>query len=193
MKSELDKIDKEILACEECKNKVEKFNHYTSIHYGKNNNILIVGEAPANNGWRKSGKCWYKDDGKITGSGEIMTRLLKIINYNLEDVSFIEAVKCFPISRNNLNYCKEKCFTYLLRQINILKPKIILTMGDIATKSLLKNLNYKKFSDIVGNNYVIKIENDSYKVIPIYHPSPISPMGYKGNINIFNNIKEKLK
>lgn len=192
MKEELYKIDKVILKCEKCKDKVEKFNHYTTIYYGKDNDILIVGEAPANNGWRKSGKCWYKEDGKITASGEVMTKLLKVINYNLEDVSFIEAVKCFPILRNNLNYCKEKCYPYLLKQISILKPKLILTLGDVATKSLLKDLNYKRFSDVIGNKYILKIEDNNYDVIPIYHPSPISPLGYKGNIEIFSKIKESL-
>ena len=46
-------------------------------------------------------------------------------------------------------------------------------------------MKYKKFSDVVGKTFDV----NGYKVIPIYHPSPISPMSYKGNIEIFKNIK----
>ena len=46
-------------------------------------------------------------------------------------------------------------------------------------------IKYKKFSDVVGKEFKV----NGYKVIPIYHPSPISPMSYKGNIEIFKKIK----
>ena len=60
----------------------------------------------------------------------------------------------------------------------------MLSLGDAATKSIL-NIKYKKFSDVAGKEF----EVNGYKVIPIYHPSPISPLSYKGNIEIFKNIK----
>jgi DNA polymerase len=185
---ELENIDKMVSNCNLCSGLVEKFNHNTTIHYGKDNSLLIVGEAPANNGWRKSGRCWYGNDFKITGSGKIMTNLLKEIDYELEDVFFVEAIKCFPISRNSLNKCKFNCYPFLLKQISIIKPKIILTMGDTATKAVLKDLKYNKFSDVVGKEYVLSIGESNFKVIPIYHPSPISPLSYKGNIDIFKKI-----
>ena len=72
------------------------------------------------------------------------------------------------------------------KEETLLKPKIILSLGDAATKTIL-NIKYKKFSDVVGNEY----ELDGMKVIPIYHPSPISPKSYVGNVDIFNEIKEK--
>ena len=35
---------------------------------------------------------------------------------------------------------------------------------------------------------------EGYDVIPIYHPSPISPLSYNGNVDVFENvIKEKVK
>lgn len=186
---QLDEIDSQVLKCNNCLNKVEKFNHNTTISYGKNNNILVIGEAPANNGWRKSGKCWYKEDGNITGSGKIMTKLLNLIDYNLEDITFVEAVKCFPPKRSDLNFCKSNCYAYLLKQIKILSPKLILTLGDVATKSVLKDLNYKNFVEVVGNEYKIEIGEAEFIVIPIYHPSPISPLSYKGNETIFLKLR----
>lgn len=190
---ELNLIDKEILSCDKCNGLVEKFTHHTSVYYGTNNNLLIIGEAPANNGWRKSGKCWYDVNNKLTASGKIMNKLLQILDLKLEDVSFIEAIKCYPISRNNLNICKANCYNYLERQILLLNPEIILTLGDTATRSVLRNLKYNNFSEVVGKELTIEINKIQYIIIPIYHPSPISPKGYKDNIPIFENIKQLIR
>jgi len=74
----------------------------------------------------------------------------------------------------------------LFKQLNIIKPKIVLSLGDSATKTIL-DIKYKKFSDVVGKEFNI----NGFKVIPIYHPSPISPMSYKGNIEIFKKLNLK--
>ena len=115
-----------------------------------------------------------------------MQKLLDILGLNLMDITFLEAIKCYPKERKNLVICKNNCSKILNKQLEILKPKIILTLGDMATKAILK-INYKKFSDVVGQVYEIEY---GIKVIPIYHPSPISPLSYKGNVPIFNKIKE---
>lgn len=72
----------------------------------------------------------------------------------------------------------------MLKQLEILKPKLIITLGEFPTKNIL-NFNFLKFSDVVGQIY----EVNNYKVLPIYHPSPISPKSYKGNIPIFEHLK----
>ena len=72
----------------------------------------------------------------------------------------------------------------MLDQIDILKPKLIITLGEFPTRNLL-NFKFDKFKDVVGNIYDV----DGYKVLPIYHPSPISPKGYKDNIPIFEKLK----
>ncbi|MCT4612088.1 MAG: hypothetical protein N4A47_01805 [Clostridia bacterium] len=188
--NKMDKVDKGVMNCNRCGSMVENFTHHTTIYYGRDTDILLVGEAPANNGWRKSGKCWYGDNGKITGTGRILEKLLNDINRNLEDISFVEAIKCFPPNRSNLKRCKDNCYDYLLDQIKILKPKVIVPLGDTATKSLLKDVKYKKFGEVVGVEHELNINDIKYKVIPIYHPSPISPVSYSGNVAIFEKIKE---
>lgn len=185
----LSDIDNEISKCNICNNMVEKFTNDTTVSIGKKRQIVILGEAPANNGWRKSGIAWYDINNKLVPSGVILDKLLKLIDYNLDDVYFLEAIKCFPKNRKYLKICSSNCRKYLNDQIKIINPKIILPLGDIATKALL-DIKYSKFSDIVGNSY----DYNGYEVIPIYHPSPISPRSYKGNEEIFNGIiKEKIK
>lgn len=181
----LNEIDNEIAKCTQCNELVEHFPNSKTISIGKNRKILILGEAPANNGWRKSGRAWYDINNKLLPSGIIMKKLLDEINIKLEDTYFLEAIKCFPKERKNLNICSNNCKKFLFKQIKEIKPKIILSLGDSATKTIL-DIKYKKFSDVVGKEFNI----DEIIVIPIYHPSPISPMSYKGNITIFKKIKE---
>lgn len=180
----LDELNKEALECRTCGSLVENFGTKETIHYGKVREILVLGEAPANDGWRKSGKCWYGSDSKITASGAVMNKLLKPYNLEVEDLNFIEAAKCFPKERKNLKKCCLNCNNLLTRQIDVINPDIIITMGDHATRSILKE-KYDKFSDVVGKVY--EKDNDTI-IIPIYHPSPANPKGYNNNIEIFDMI-----
>ena len=75
----------------------------------------------------------------------------------------------------------------MLKQLKILNPKLIITLGEFPTRNLL-NFKFKKFSDVVGNIY----EVDGYKILPIYHPSPISPKSYIDNVPIFEKLYSKL-
>ena len=183
----LEDIDKEIYECNLCEGMVEKFPNSKTVSIGKNNDIVILGEAPANNGWRKSNKAWYDINNKLLPSGVVLQKLLDIIEIKIEDTYFLEAIKCYPLDRKYLKKCNQNCKKYLFKQLEIINPKIILTLGDSATKALL-DIKYNKFSEVVGNKYNL----NNYIVIPIYHPSPISPKGYKGNIEIFNKLKEIL-
>ena len=186
---ELYQIDNEIKNCNLCGCKVEKFNNATTVSIGNKSDIVILGEAPANNGWRKSGVAWYDENHKLLPSGVVLQRLLKLIDYTLEDTCFLEAIKCYPKDRKYLKECSDNCKKYLIEQILIIAPKIILTLGDTATRTLL-DIKYSKFGYVAGQCF----DCEGYDVIPIYHPSPISPLSFSGNIDIFEKtIKEKVK
>ena len=183
----LQNIDKEIHNCNLCNDMVEKFPDSKTISIGKSNEIVILGEAPANNGWRKSGIAWYDINHKLLPSGVVMQKLLDILDIKLEDTCFLESVKCYPKDRKYLNKCSNNCKKYLIDQLKLIKPKIILSLGAAATKTIV-DVKYKKYSEVVGKEYNI----DNMIIIPIYHPSPISPKSYTGNIDIFNELKEKV-
>lgn len=182
------KIDEKISKCTLCQDMVEHFPAKTTVHVGKNNNIVILGEAPANNGWRKSGKAWYDLNNKLLPSGVIMQKLLDTLAVKLEDTYFLEAIKCYPKDRKYLKKCSANCRQYLISQLKIINPKIVLVLGDAALKTIL-DIKYSKFSDVVGKVYML----DGIKILPIYHPSPISPKSYAGNIDIFERLKIELE
>lgn len=180
----LEELHKEISVCRKCANL--DLCKPTFTYLGKDNRILILGESPAKNGWRISGKAWYEPSGKITATGKILKKLLSEIGLVLEDISFTEAVKCTPVSPKFLKDCSKNCYPFLKKQIEILKPKIIIPLGVKATELILPK--FDKFSDVVGKAH----NTDFGIVIPIYHPSPISPIGYKANIPIMQTIKQIL-
>lgn len=186
LKVKLSLIDEKIHNCSMCLDMVEKFPNSKTVSFGKQKDIVILGEAPANNGWRKSGVAWYDTNHKLLPSGVVLQRLLNLINLTIEDTFFLEAIKCYPIDRKYLNNCGNNCKKFLFMQLEEIKPKVILSLGDSATKTIL-DFKYKKFSDVVGKVFDI----NGFKVIPIYHPSPISPLSYKGNEEIFKNLNLK--
>ena len=184
----LSKLDSQVYSCNKCEGLVEKFTNCQTVYMGKDQSIVLIGEAPANNGWRKSHKLWCDENGKVLPSGVVLQKLFSIINRDIFETTFLESVKCYPLSRSNLKVCSNNCKNIMLEQLKILKPKLIITLGEFPTRNLL-DFKFNKFSEVVGNIY----EVGEYKVLPIYHPSPISPMSYKGNVPIFEKLKEEIK
>lgn len=188
MVEELTHIDELVNACSKCGCLVEKFPPNKTCYLGQDQEILLVGEAPANNGWRKSHQLWRDINGKVLPSGVVLQKLFNIIDRDIFLTSFIEAIKCYPLMRKNIKTCSLNCKNIMWSQIKILNPKIIIALGEAPTRILL-DFKFDKFADVVGKFY----EVGDYKVLPIYHPSPISPKSLKGNIPIFEELKGYLE
>lgn len=113
-----------------------------------------------------------------------INQLFDIIDRNIFETTFLESVKCYPLERKNLKTCSSNCKNIMLEQLKILNPKLIITLGEFPTRNLL-DFKFNKFADVVGKIY----EVNDYKILPIYHPSPISPKSYTGNIPIFEKLR----
>ena len=181
----LKRVDGEVFNCKSCDKLVDKFPNDTTVFIGRDNDIVLIGEAPANNGWRKSHKLWKDVNGKILPSGVVLQKLFDIIDRNIFETTFLESVKCYPLERKNLKTCSKNCKNVMLQQLKILNPKLIITLGEFPTRNLL-DFKFDKFADVVGNIY----EVNGYKILPIYHPSPISPKSYSGNLPIFEKLRD---
>lgn len=188
MKEELTRIDELVSTCQKCENLVEKFPNDNTYYLGVDNSIVLVGEAPANNGWRKSHQLWKDINGKVLPSGVVLQKLFDIINRDIFETTFIEAIKCYPLNRKDIKTCSFNCQNIMWSQLKVFNPKIIIALGEAPTRILL-GFKFTKFSDVVGKMY----DKDGYKILPIYHPSPISPKSLKGNIPIFQELKEYLE
>ena len=87
-----------------------------------------------------------------------------------------------------LDKCSSNCKPILLKQLETIDCRLILTMGKSPTQALLGE-KINRYSDYVGKIFDIRIGERDYKLLPIYHPSPLNPKGYKDNIPIFEKIK----
>lgn len=178
-------LQEEINRCRKC-----KFVEHLKgpiINIGNDFDILFIGEAPAPNGWRKSGKAFYTPEGELLATGRNLIKMLKILNINLEDITYTEIVKCRPDNRKYLEKAAKNCHPFLLRQLNLLKPKLILPLGLYATVHLTEALGIREkrsFKELKGRLLVI---ND-FLIYPLQHPSPINPYGIKFNISALKHL-----
>lgn len=97
--------------------------------------------------------------------------------YSLDDIFITNAIMCARKGENyrgdniNLKKSTNNCKEYLLKQIEIVKPKVILTLGYYPLLSLSRSYNFnieKSLKDTISKEPEIKI-ND-FIIIPLYHP-----------------------
>ncbi len=153
--------------------------------------FVVIGESPAKDGWIVSKKAFYNKNGKLQASGKILEKLLNEIGRKIDDIYFTECCKCIVEDRKLLERCSLNCLPFLFRQLNELPCKILVPMGLFPTQALL-GIKIKKFTDYVGKEFEIEINEKKYKVLPIYHPSPLNPKGYKDNLPIFKKLQKML-
>ena len=129
--------------------------------------LLIVG------GWlsgEKEGAVGEKD---IFGKEEdaMVSRMITAINLSPEKVFVTNVVKCsLPEDCQPSNEQIHTCFSYLRRQIHILNPDVICTMGVVAAKALLKST--KALSLVRGRVFPFEVSGRrTIPVVPTYHPT----------------------
>lgn len=181
----MEEIEKQIKNCKKCGDFPKPTCN--SFKTGKSE-ILVVGESPARNGWLVSGKAFYDKDGKLQGTGKVLEKLLNICGLCIDDINFTECCKCQISDRSILEKCSENCKQYLLKQIAKSDCHIILAMGIFPSQVLLGR-KIKKFKDEVLVKHKIIIGETERILIPIYHPSPVNPLGFKGNKELFEELK----
>lgn len=181
-------INEKIKACNKCGD-LPKLTCNT-IKKG-NCNVLVLGESPSKDGWLVSGRAFYNKDGVLQASGKVLNKLLNICGLNIDDIYFTECCKCIIKDRKTLSTYSANCKEILFSQLESIPCDIILPMGKYPTETLL-NRKVNKLSDFVGKQFFINIGEERKIVIPIFHPSPISPLSYKGNEPIFYILRDLL-
>ncbi|NGX63129.1 MAG: hypothetical protein KR126chlam6_00536 [Candidatus Anoxychlamydiales bacterium] len=160
-------LEKKVLICKKCAlHKKRKHAVFGSGSFSSK--IMIIGESP---GTREDllGKPF------VGKAGEILNECLKKANLKKDQIFITNLVKCHPLkNRDPKIYEIEMCTkNYLDRQIDLIKPKIIITLGRFATKYLFKkfNLSFSKISKCHGKSFEITINKKPLKIISMYHPA----------------------
>lgn len=165
MKKELlDKLKCECELCKECELHKTRNNVVFADGNPETAKIILIGEAPGENE-DLQGKPF------VGRAGKLLNEFLEKAGISREkDLYIINTVKCRP-SKNRVpsNIEKESCRAFLLSQIEIINPKIILLCGATALKSFINTKT--PISKIRGEIIEIEINDKKYSAIPIFHPS----------------------
>ena len=155
----LENISKNIKVCKKCalcktaKNAVPGEGNPDS-------KIVFIGEAPGE----------YEDNtGRpfVGRAGKLLETLLNEIGYKREDVWIGNIIKHRPPqNRDPLPDEIEQCQPYLVEQLKIIKPVLIVTLGRFAMSHFYAD---GKISRDRGN--LMRVKNSEYCIYPVYHPA----------------------
>ncbi len=122
--------------------------------------LLFIGEGPGANE-DSTGKPF------VGRAGELLTKIIEnVLELKREDVYIANIVKCRPPgNRVPTDEEAKECSPFLLKQIELIKPSIIVTLGATAYKKLTNDNT--PISRIRGETINFK----NIKVIPTFHPS----------------------
>jgi DNA polymerase len=134
----------------------------TQIVFGVGNpnaDLMFVGEAPG-------------ADEDIQGepfvgrAGQLLTKIIEAIGMKREDVYIANVIKCRPPGNRNPEPDEvEQCEQFMFRQVDTIKPKVIVALGKFAAQALLRT-----------NDPITRLRGREYKyrgavLMPTYHPA----------------------
>lgn len=164
-KEKIEEIAKQVVACKRC----DLYKYATHAVPGDGNTdtkILFIGEAPG-----------YHEDELglpfVGQAGKLLDSLLQLIELPRERVFIGNMIKHRPPeNRDPLPEELQACRIWINKQIEIIEPKIIVTLGRF---SMAKFLQDRKISQIHGNLYSVDWSlgktKRKFKVVPMYHPA----------------------
>ena len=131
-KSDLDIFCKEISECQKCMLGATR-NKFVFGIGDPQANLMLVGEAPGAEEDRLG-------EPFVGRAGKLLDKILSAINRSrAKDVYICNVIKCRPPNnRDPLVSEVEQCEPYLLKQIEIMRPKLIVALGRVAGTTLLK-------------------------------------------------------
>lgn len=120
--------------------------------------ILFVGEAPGADE-DEQGLAF------VGAAGQLLTRMIVAMGYTREEVFIANILKCRPPNnRQPLPEEMDCCLPFLKRQIAQLQPKVIVALGAVAVRGLLK---LEGISKLRGR----WLEFEGIPLMPTYHPA----------------------
>lgn len=151
-------IEDQICQCHKCPLSDSRTNAVPG-EGNRDADLMFVGEGPGR-------------DEDIQGrpfvgrAGQLLTKIIKAMNYDREDVYITNVVKCRPPNNREPNPREiEECKGYLLEQIDLINPRVIVTLGNVSAHFFIPTKlgvtalrgNFCPFNDIL--------------VMPTFHPS----------------------
>lgn len=148
----------------------------TNLVFGKGKaeaEIMFVGEAPGRNEDLQGMPF-------VGAAGKNLDKLLSEVGLTLDDVYIANILKYRPPENRNPSPEEIRLHTpWLIEQIKVIKPKVVCSLGNYATKFFLANGNVGLMDNQVGITNVhgkiriMEFEGLKIKLVPLFHPAAI--------------------
>jgi DNA polymerase len=134
----------------------------THVVFGVGNpqaDLMFVGEAPGRDED-------LQGEPFVGRAGQLLTRIIEAIGMKRQDVYIANVIKCRPPNNRNPEADEiARCEPYLIRQIALVKPRLIVALGTFAAQTLLKTK--LPISQIRGRFHTYQ----GVRVMPTFHPA----------------------
>jgi DNA polymerase len=138
----------------------------TQVVFGAGNpdaDLMFVGEAPG-----------FHEDKQgvpfVGAAGQVFSKLLAGIGLERDDVYVANVLKCRPPgNRDPLPEEIAACESYLFRQLELIRPKLVATLGNFATKLLSGRPD--GITRVHGREQQVTIGGHAVTLYPIFHPA----------------------
>jgi uracil-DNA glycosylase family 4 len=138
----------------------------TQVVFGSGNpdaELMFVGEAPG-----------FHEDKQgvpfVGAAGKLLSKLLAGIGLDRDDVYIANVLKCRPPgNRDPLPEEIAACESHLFRQLELIRPKLVATLGNFATKLLTGRP--EGITRVHGREQVVTLGGQRVTLYPIFHPA----------------------
>lgn len=122
--------------------------------------LMFVGEAPG-------GDEDIKGEPFVGAAGQLLTKIIEAISLRREDVYIANVIKCRPPGNRNPEPIEvQTCSPFLLRQIETVRPRVIVCLGAFAAQTLLGT--DAPISRLRGR---VHDWRDGIQLVPTFHPA----------------------
>lgn len=217
MQSQLEKLNREIIACRKCPRlvawrgevaRVKRKAYIDQDYWGKpvpgfgdpQARVLVVGLAPGAHGSNRTGRQFTGD-----ASGNFLFPALHRAGFAnqptaesrsdgllLKDMYITASGRCAPPDNKPTPDELNNCQPYLEREIQVLSPKVIVCLGRIAFERILRIYSARNPAWKFGHGASFRLANGVW-VLCSYHPSQQNTSTGKLTVRMFDDIWKKAK
>jgi DNA polymerase len=165
-RDELESIAEEIKKCRKCSLWKTRRN---AVPGGGNfgSPVVFIGEAPG-----------HREDLKgrpfVGAAGKILDEVLAKIDISKTEIYITNILKCRPPRNRGPRVIEvETCTPYLNRQLEVIKPRFVVTLGRYSTAYILSRagLEFDGMTKVRGRIYEANFGGSKVHVLPTFHPA----------------------
>jgi len=214
---ELELLNQEIIACRKCPRlvawreevaRVKRKAYRDQEYWGKpvpgfgdpRARVLVVGLAPGAHGSNRTGRAFTGDASggflypalHRAGFANQAEAVSRSDGLRLIDLYIAATARCVPPDNKPSPEELDNCRPYLQRELEILKPKVIVCLGRIAFERILKIYAVRNSMWKFGHGAFYQLENGTW-ILCSYHPSQQNTLTGKLTAKMFDDIWQKVK